>query len=255
MERKIAILLLLPILSGYISLTERGQVAEHHLAYGHNFVSDNFSTFLELVYRTEVELTLTNSNFPLNISLALEHAENTSDLMDDLFYLDDSRDDTDFIEKYDEAMNSRNITTNAVVLANILDQMLIEYGEAYDIDYDPTNMSNMMMTKRSETYAPPSSHSPSLDVSMDEQTALSSVANYQSSQRLSVTAYDIFRNVLSHLPMQNINNKLFESKVERSLLDLMYLVNSNATIQDLMMIVHGQTHPNLQLAYNLTLKQ
>jgi hypothetical protein len=255
MVQKIALLL-----SGYIGLIELEEVIQHHPAFAHNFVSDDFSTFLALVYRTGVELSLTNSNFPLNITLALEHAENTAELMDDLLYLDDSRDDTDFIKKYDQAMNSRNVTSNALVLANILDQVLIEYGEAYDIDYDPTNMSNMIMTTGSETFVLSSSPSPSSNISMHKQTAdklpmLSNVANYQSSQRLSATAYDIFTNALLQLPAQDTNNKTFESKVEKSLLALMDLINNNATVQDLMMLIHEQTHPNLQLTYNLTLKQ
>jgi hypothetical protein len=45
-------------------------------------------------------------------------------------------------------------------------------------------------------------------------------------------------------------------KIEKSLVGLNDLVvNNKASAQDLMKIVHGQIHPNLQLAYDLKLKQ
>ena len=275
MNQKVSIILLMLLVTGIACIMELREMAKNKPVYAHNFIPDDLSTFLTLVYRTQVELLLTNIDFPLNASLALEHAENTADLMDDAFYLGDSRDDTDFVKKYNQALNNRNSTINALVLANILDQVLTEYGKAYDIDYDPTNMSNMMMTNVSnmENMLPMmmtkgSETSSSLVFSNtnmsqtgkdnSDRLALGGAANYQSSQRLSEIADDVFRNILLSSPTQNINNthkKMLESKIEKNLVELNDLVKSNATIQDLMMLVHGEIHPNLQLAYNLRLEQ
>ena len=275
MNQIVSIILFLLLVSGTTCIMESRETAKNKPAYAHSFIPDDLSTYLTLVYRTQVELLLTNINFPSNASLALQHAENTADLMDDAFYMGDSRDDSDFVKKYNQALNNRNSTIDALVLANILDQVLTEYGKAYDIDYDPTNMSNMMMktnmsnienispmmrTKGSENSS--SLVSSNLNMSQagkdNDSPALSGAANYQSSQRLSEIADDVFRNILLSSPTQSINNthnKMLESKIEKNLVKLNDLVNSNATIQDLMMLVHGEIHPNLQLAYNLRLKQ
>src|SRR5918994_5965877 len=185
MNHKISIILFLLLVSGIACIMGLRETVKGKPVYAHNFIPDDLSTFLTLVYRTQVELLLTNINFPSNASLALEHAENTADLLDDAFYLGDSRDDTDFVKKYNQALNNRNSTINALVLANILDQVLTEYGKAYDIDYDPTNMSNMMMTKGSETSS--TRVSSNLNMSQigkdnNDIPALSSAAPYQSSQ-------------------------------------------------------------------------
>ena len=48
-------------------------------------------------------LSLANSNFPSNITLALYHGKNAVELLDDVYRLDDEIiDDTDFVRKYNE---------------------------------------------------------------------------------------------------------------------------------------------------------
>ena len=43
-------------------------------------------------------------------------------------------------------MNNNNSTVQALVVANIVDEILRKYGDAYNVDYDLTNMSNMEMS-------------------------------------------------------------------------------------------------------------
>jgi hypothetical protein len=43
--------------------------------------------------------------------------------------------------------------------------------------------------------------------------------------------------------------------LEKSIADLNHLVENKVPAQELMTVVHGQVHPNLQLAYNLKLRQ
>jgi hypothetical protein len=45
------------------------------------------------------------------------------------------------------------------------------------------------------------------------------------------------------------------ASLEKNMADLKYIVDSKASAQWLMMMVHGQIHPNLQSTYNLKLKQ
>jgi hypothetical protein len=45
------------------------------------------------------------------------------------------------------------------------------------------------------------------------------------------------------------------SKIQKNLADLKNLIDNKAQAMDVMILVHGQLHPDLQLAYDLKLKQ
>jgi hypothetical protein len=115
-------------------------------ADAHSFEPNSLSTFLELAHRADVELSLAKSNFPSNMTLSIDHGERAVKLLNDVYRLDDDIiEDSDFNRKYNEAQNSKNVTVQALVVANIVDEILRDYGRALDIQYDLTNMSNMNM--------------------------------------------------------------------------------------------------------------
>jgi hypothetical protein len=60
----------------------------NQLAYAHNFTPNSLSTFLTLVYRAQIELSLATDNFPLNVTMALDHAEDAAKLIDYTYYFD-----------------------------------------------------------------------------------------------------------------------------------------------------------------------
>jgi hypothetical protein len=266
--------LLLLLLLGIILTVLVNTYSNNQLAYAHNFSPNALSTFIALVHIAEIELLLANNNFPSNVTLALDHGEKAVKLMDDAYYSDeDIIDDTDFIRRYNEALNSNNSTIHALAVANIVDQILREYSEAFDTGYDLTNMSNMMMIPmqtipNSDSRSSPSpSHSMNMNMNMsmhsnivaeenDSSTKIVNMDNYQSAQQLSESVYEIFENQLRSLNMSSSNtNNTGITMVEKSLFALKDSVNNKASAQDIMMLVHGQLHPNLQLAYNLKLKQ
>jgi hypothetical protein len=239
-----------------------------HVANAHNFVPNTLSIFLTLVHRAQVELDLAKNNFPSNVTLALHHGENAAKLIEDAYYYDDEIvDDTDFVKRYNEAKNSHNATVHALVIANIADQILREYGEAFDIGYDLTNMSNMVMPTKSNSDLRSSSTSMDMDMGMpmhsnmaegsDNSTKIVNMDNYQSAQQLSQRLYQIFENQPNSSPTSsnNTNSDTAVTMVEKSLFYLKQMINKKGLAQDLMMLVHGQLHPNLQLAYDLKLKQ
>jgi hypothetical protein len=269
-----AIVLLLLLLLGIILTALVNIYSNNWIAYAHNFSPNTLSTFITLVHRAEIELLLANNNFPSNVTLALDHGEKAVKLMDDAYYSDeDIIDDTDFIRRYNEALNSNNSTIHALVVANIVDQILREYGEAIDIGYDLTNMSNIMMMPMKTISNLDSRSSPSHSMDMNISKHSNIVAeendnstikvvnmdNYQTAQQLSESVYEIFENQLRSLIMSssntNTNNTTAITLVEKSLFALKDSVNNKASAQDIMMLVHGQLHPNLQLAYDLKLKQ
>lgn len=236
---------------------------EIHPAYAHNFTPNSLSTFITLVYRAEIELLLATDNFPLNVTVALDHAEDAAKLIDDAYYLDeDVVDDADFTRKYNDALDTHNSTIRALVVANIVDQILREYGDAFDIRYDLTNMSNMLITEMPDgtSYSPHSGSVNNTNVStnstyQNNKLQVVNIADYQSAQKLSEKASQIFRNHLLFLPSSNATYNTTITKLEKSMADLNQLVENKTPAQELMMLVHGHIHPSLQLAYGLKLRQ
>jgi hypothetical protein len=86
------------------------------------------STFISLAIKADVELSLANSNFPSNITLALDHSKNAVKLMGDAYYSDDEIiDDIDFVRKYNEALNRQNATTQAMSLQTLSTKSCCNY--------------------------------------------------------------------------------------------------------------------------------
>ena len=148
-----------------------------------------------------------------------------------------------------------NSTVQALVVANIVDEILRKYGDAYDVGYDDlTNLSNMPIThsiNALEREIP----SNSLGDNDGNELILVNIGDYQSAQTLSEEAIKIFEENLKP-PAQdenhNTNHSIVSiSKVENGLVELNNLLNTKASPQDLMRIVHTQIHPSLQLAYDL----
>ena len=269
-KARIAISMQLCVLGIFVALVD---VCNNNTsAYAHNFSPNSLSTFISLAHEADVELSLANSNFPSNITLALDHSKNAVKLMDDAYYSDDDIiDDIDFVRKYNEALNSRNTTIQALVVANIVDQILREYGEAFDIQYDLTNMSNMAMmggvnpssmvmsstlndNNNARMNMPMNSNIEAEE--KNNYTNIVNIDNYQSAQKLSEKAYQVFKNQLRPLAASSNNaNQTAIIMVEKSLLDLNYLINNKASAQDIMGLVHGKLHLSLQLAYDLKIKQ
>jgi hypothetical protein len=216
----------------------------HHIylpAYAHSFEPNDMSTFLALFNRAQVELLLAISDFPANISLAAEHTENAANLIDVVYRMDDDIvDDDDFMKRYNEVSNNQNSSIRALGIANIIDQVLIEYGKANDIKYDLTNMSNMVNGFNQFHH--------NLSSPVD-------FAHYQTALKLSERAYEVFNNLSRQSKPLAGDDFSVLNKLEGSLLDLTHLVRNNASAHDLMVVAHQQVHPYLQAAYELKLKK
>src|SRR5215211_2324608 len=114
--------------------------------YAHSFTTDDSSYFLGLDKRTKVELELAEKNYPLNITLSMDHSDNAARLVYDIYYADDDIvEDSGFIKRYNKEVSSSNSTTYALVVADLLDEVLREYAEAIVVDIDLTNMSNLVL--------------------------------------------------------------------------------------------------------------
>jgi hypothetical protein len=249
------------LLAYVLAISSIGMIYTIHTVYAHYFSKDDRASFLALIHQINAEIQLTNTDFPSNVSIAIEHAENTAELLKKVYQFgEDIADDNDFIREYNEQLNNTNSTVQALILANVVDEILRNYGNALEVNYDLTNMSNLVMSNVSH----------SATMMMDDNMKNSSIireksgnntthniivnlADYQTAQALSDKSQRIFNKDLKPITAATSNVTTFIVKLENGLTQLRDAVNNNAAPMDVMMIVHTQIHPNLQKAYNLQL--
>jgi hypothetical protein len=170
----------------------------------------------------------------------------------------------------------KNGTIQALAFADLVDSILINYGNAYAVDFDMTNMSNMVtmgnnsssMTidgmvdnNRNNNNSNSSMNMGSMDMSSSTMMSMNSegrnyslvdITDYQSAQTLATRAQDIFKTELK--PIAPRNSSAFAVNIENGFTQLNNAIKNKAPPMDLMMIVHTQIHPNLLKAFNLKLR-
>ncbi len=242
--------------------------------YAHSFTSDDSSYFLGLDKRTKVELELAEKNYPLNITLSMDHSDNAARLVYDIYYADDDIvEDSDFIKRYNKEVSSSNSTTYALVVADLLDEILRGYADALVIDTDLTNMSNLVLIDELKNLAkesnPTKVPSNSSDKEEEEEGAESeyskllstnnsifNYADYETAKALLVEIKGIFENHLKS-PSNNVTSQSVNaiSKLEKDLEKLSNLINNNdGSPAEVMELVHLQVHPSLQKGFGLQTK-
>jgi hypothetical protein len=170
----------------------------------------------------------------------------------------------------------KNGTIQALGFADLVDSILINYGNAYAVDFDMTNMSNMvtmgnnsssmtmdgMVDNNSNNANSNSSmNMGSMDMfsstivnmdSMGRNHSLIDITDYQSAQALATKAQDIFKTELK--PIASGNSSAFAVNLENGLTQLNNAIRNKASPTDVMMVVHTQIHPNLLEAFSLKLR-
>jgi hypothetical protein len=169
----------------------------------------------------------------------------------------------------------RNETTQPLAFADLVDSILVNYGNAYAVDFDMTNMTNMAMTGGSSSSmamsntADDNNSNSSNSMNMDSMDMSSSsmmmnmesknrnyvlvdITDYQSAQALAIKAQEIFNTELKSMVPKN--SSAFITNLENGLTELNDSIQSKGSPMDIMMIVHTQIHPNLLEAFNLKLR-
>jgi hypothetical protein len=228
--------------------------------YAHYFTSDQSAEFLSLIHQIDAEIDLINETFPSEIGFSYHHAKNAAELMNRTYHLTNAISPVDFriIHEEEQLNNNDNSTIQALVVANIVDEILRKYGDAYEVKYDLTNMSNMLITQSINAHGR-ESHSNSLGDNDGYKLVLVNAGDYQSAQALSREAIKIFKTKLRPLTqIEDIEHNTgiaSVSKVEGSLMELSSMLDNKALPEDVMEIVHDRIHPGLQLAYNLEIRR
>ena len=160
-------------------------------------------------------------------------------------------------------------TTRPIAFADLVDSVLINYGNAYSVDFDMTNMSNMaMMGGNSSSMAMvdmadknnSNNSSSSMNIgsmtmmNMNSKTnrnySLVDMTDYQSAQALAAKAQEIFNNELKSTAPNN--SSAFITNLENGLRQLNGSIKNKVSPVDIMTIVHTQIHPNLLEIFNLS---
>jgi hypothetical protein len=174
-----------------------------------------------------------------------------------------------------------NTAIQALAFADLVDSVLRNYGNAYAVGFDMTNMSNMatMMGSNNNSSmtissmvddnnnnsnmnmdlmnmsSSSSSTMMNMDSEMNRNYLLVNTADYQSAQALATKALEIFNTELrSMAPNNNNTTAAFITNLENGLTQLNNSIRNKASPMDIMMIGHTQVHPNLMEAFNLELQ-
>ena len=181
----------------------------------------------------------------------------------------------------EQVQNSR---IDALAFAELTDAVLSNYGKAYNVGFDMTNMSNMVMASSNASSGPmfmnstvktnnsgtgstnmnmnmnmnmnsmnnSSSNIPNKG-KMDNGYQLIHIADYQSAQALAKKGYAFFKSDLRH--MANNNKVVFVNNLEKGLVHLNNSIANKVSPMEIMKIVHTEIHPNLLEAFNLELRK
>jgi hypothetical protein len=244
MNRNIFLRILLTLLSVIICSPA---LYLNHTVYAHNFSITDDSALLTLTEQIKAETGLVNEYFLSNNNIsAIEHAKNAANLTSSLDNKLKQSTVTDITQIYADGLY--NSTTLALVVANLVDEILRSYGRGYGISYDLTNMTNMMLTMMLNN---DNSSSDDTRIPAKNNAMPVNIYDYQTAKALSNIVDRLFNDVLS--AQAPVNEKVTVDNLKHSIKDLKYAVDNNVQAEALMEIVHMKIHPMLQSAYDLKL--
>jgi hypothetical protein len=252
--------------------------------YAHNFYQNQDSKFFTLIKQFEVENTLASFDLTINKSNASTHSKKADMLFNWIVsFKSDIHKNSNSVDKYTAIFTDLNLTTKALIAANLADESLKEYGLSHGLDSNQAssllNMSIGMimnmnklpivnMTDDTSRLGPdkipsiPGNHSLNDLLSRNYKDVKIKV-NYETSTMLAKSLKMLFSKELQNANLQNSSGlmpiptsmKINALKDLGQGIDKLNLaVNRNSSLEEVYNIVHGQIHPNLFLAFNLKLK-
>jgi hypothetical protein len=285
-------------------------------AFGHTFSPNESASFLSLVDQIHVESELVQTNLANDsTSLAQEHAKKAGSLLtsnitteiaeknqrvaseltraiNDLQDISLSPQQVGSIDQLVSDIDSilgeaesirieqedfENATIQALAFADLVNSILENYGNAYAVDFDMTNMTNMVMNGQSNNNMSTNGNdndsnkemnsmnmsSSSTMVGMDvgggegsesgiNPSSLVNMTDFQSAQALAAKALEIFNTELRPIATNNSSASL--TNLENGLSKLNESIRKKGSPTDVMMIVHTQIHPNILQAFNLRME-
>jgi hypothetical protein len=275
-------------------------------AFGHTFSPNESASFLSFVDQIQVESELVQTNLANDsTSLAQEHAKKAGSLLTSNITTEIAEENQRVANELTRAINDlqdislspqqvgsidqlvsdidsilgeaestrieqedlENATIQALAFADLVNSILENYGNAYAVDFDMTNMSNMVMNGQSNNNMSTMTMSNmdtngndndsnkemnSMNIGINSSSSLVNLTDYQSAQALAAKALEIFNTELR--PIAPNNSSALLTNLENGLTDLNASIRNKASSMDIMMIVHTQIHPNILQAFNLRME-
>lgn len=225
------------------------------MIFAHNFDTDDNSTFLTLVNQLMIENRLLNDSISDNINNdnldSTEHTENTENILEEILISEDP-----FTIDSDQFYNN---TVIALVVANLADEVLRNYGHAFGV---PSNIMLSMnfsnLSDRITNLTNMSNMSAHFSHMIHQENTTSSMidnSSYHNALGISDRMMEIYN---SELRDSASSNSPYINKARSDLSDALYALDKDIELKEspykIMEDVHGRVHPNLQIAFNLTLR-
>jgi hypothetical protein len=164
--------------------------------------------------------------------------------------------------------SNSNESIHPMRFAELIDSILRNYGDAYNVSYDMTDMSNMAKMMSDTSFVNDNGNQHTTNTStmnmsstklhadnnmMNATKTVVNVEDYQSAQGLAAKSLEVFYNHLKPMMSKN-ETSLYGNNLEKGLVQLNNSIDEKVSPMNLMMIVHTQIHPNLIEAFNLKLR-
>jgi hypothetical protein len=255
-------------------------------AFGHSFESDDSIYFLTLIEKTQTELELAKKNYPFNVTLSMDHSDDAARLVYETFYADeDVANDGEFAKRYNQEISKSNLTSNALVVVTLVDEVLRNYADSIDLNFDLTNMSNLLYIIPTTNFNNNSSNSSNESIDKLESSFLANVFNNSenstnvnvnknhSKNPLFLTNHTLM-NYAKHETAKTLAmkiNTLFQlylksfigldktklndvRKLEDDFYKFYSMIDQNSSPAEIMKKVHIDIQPVMQKVYNLKIK-
>ena len=165
--------------------------------------------------------------------------------------------------------DNNNGSIHPMRFADGVDEVLRNYGDAYSVDFDMTDMGNMgnmnkgSMAENNNSYNSSNNSNMHMNMMMDMPPSINNsdtnwntnksivnMANYQSAEGMAEKLLDIFNKELKPIISQN-GTSTYSTNLEGGIKQLVNSIEFKVPPTDIMMIVHTQIHPNLIKAFDL----
>ena len=174
-----------------------------------------------------------------------------------------------------EQEQRNNATIQALALVDLTNMILEDYGNAYAVRFDMTNMSDMAimgsnnnsMVATNDMSAVGNNNNMNMSslntssnmrmnmgigVETNKSSSIVNMSSYQSAQALAAKAMETYDSELK--PIAPRNAAAFLANLENGLTQLNDAVRNKASPMDIMVIVHTQVQPSLLQAFGLELR-
>jgi hypothetical protein len=217
--------------------------------FAHNFSTDDDSSFLTLINKILIENRLLNNSLTIDTNNSgyaesSVHAKNIERILSDILISEES-----FSIDSDQFYNN---TIIALVVANLADEVLRSYGHAFGI---PSNvMLSMNFSKVANIQNMSTAHSSHLPNQANE-TIMIDRDSYDNAIQISNRMSELYNDELKGFLSNSTNVIHAMSRLANALIDLNDYLEAKESPYRIMENIHGEIHPNLQIAFNLTLKR